>query len=237
MSQTSPEPPVVNWSEEQKMKYPKYPTHGDDTPDSPKNINWVDNLYFDKDFGRIMLNHEEDFVEKTSPIFPIYATEQPSSSGQAPPRTYQRRRDGQNPTPFIEKRSSELPSPVSELIFLPEYDLDVNTERKLDRVMHNIPLIELMKIPSVKEQVVEFFESIPETSTSNGKDPSLPSLAPSAMVEEEEDPPINIQTALYERKNGGHQPFYLTLRIGDTLLHNYMLDSDASMNLMSLQVM
>ena len=85
-----------------------------------------------------------------------------------------------------------MPSPVSEPVLLPEYDLDINIERELDKVMHNIPLTEWMKIPSVKEQVVEFFESIPETSTSNGKDPSLPSLAPSAMVEEEEDPPINI---------------------------------------------
>ena len=165
-----------------------------------------------------MLNHEEVSVEEPNPSFPIYATEQPNSSGQALPRTYQRIRDGQKPTPFIEKRSNELPILVSEPILLPEYDLDINIERELDKVMHNIPLTKLMKIPSVKEQVVEFFESIPETSTSNGKDPSLPSLAPSAMVEEEEDPPINIQTALHERKNGDHKPFYLTLRIGDTLL-------------------
>ena len=114
VSQTSPEPPIINWSEEQKMEDPEYPTQGDDTPDSPKNINWVDNLDFDKDFGRILLNHEEESIEEPSPSFPIYATEHPNSSGQAPPTTYQRRRDGQKPTPFIEKRSNELPSPVSE---------------------------------------------------------------------------------------------------------------------------
>ena len=78
----------------------------------------VDKLDFDKDFGRIFLKHEEEYVEEPNPRFPIYATEQPSSSGQAPPRTYQRRRDGQNTTPFIEKRSNELPSPVSEPILL-----------------------------------------------------------------------------------------------------------------------
>ena len=184
MSQTSPEPPIIKWSEEKNIEDPEYPTHGDDTPDSPKNINWVDDLDFDKDFGIILLNHEEVSVEEPNPSFPIYATEQPSSSGQAPPRTYQQRRDGQKPTPFIEKRINELPSLVSGPILLPQYDLDINIERELDRVMHNIPLTKLMKIPSVKEQVVEFFESITEISTSNGKDPSLPILAPSAMVEE-----------------------------------------------------
>ena len=46
VSQTSPEPPIINWSEEQNMEDPKYPTHGDDTPYSPKNVNWVDNFRF-----------------------------------------------------------------------------------------------------------------------------------------------------------------------------------------------
>ena len=29
------------------MEDPEYPTHADDPLDSPKNINWVDNLDFD----------------------------------------------------------------------------------------------------------------------------------------------------------------------------------------------
>ena len=71
MSQTSLEPPIINWTKKKKMEDPEYPTHGDDTPDSPKNVNWVDNLYFDKDFGRILLNHEKESVEEPSPSFPI----------------------------------------------------------------------------------------------------------------------------------------------------------------------
>ena len=53
----------------------------------------------------------------------------------------------------------------------------------------------------------------------------------------ENDPPINIQCAIYERKNGGHPPFYLTLQIQNTLLHNCMLDFGVAMNVIPLHVM
>ena len=54
---------------------------------------------------------------------------------------------------------------------------------------------------------------------------------------DEKDPPVNIQYAIYERKNGGHPPFYLTLHIQNMLLHNCKLDSGPAMNVMPLHVM
>jgi hypothetical protein len=41
----------------------------------------------------------------------------------------------------------------------------------------------------------------------------------------------------YDRKNGGHAPFFITLVVNNLLLHNCMLDSGASTNVMSLKVM
>jgi len=39
------------------------------------------------------------------------------------------------------------------------------------------------------------------------------------------------------RKNPSHQPFFISLVVGDLLLHNYMLDYGASTNVMSLTIM
>jgi hypothetical protein len=41
----------------------------------------------------------------------------------------------------------------------------------------------------------------------------------------------------YDKKNGGHAPFFITLMINNLLLHNCMLDYGASTNVMALKVM
>jgi hypothetical protein len=41
----------------------------------------------------------------------------------------------------------------------------------------------------------------------------------------------------YDRKNEEHAPFFISLVVNDLLLHNCMLDSGASTNVMSLKVM
>ena len=65
---------------------------------------------------------------------------------------------------------------------------------------------------------------------------SCHSKGPSGM-EVEDDPRIHIQSSIYQRKNGGHPPFYLALHINNLLLHNIMLDSRASMNIIPLKIM
>lgn len=52
-----------------------------------------------------------------------------------------------------------------------------------------------------------------------------------------EDCPIVMQAMNHGRKNDSHNPFYITLLINDMLLHNCMIDSGASTNVMSLKVM
>ena len=54
---------------------------------------------------------------------------------------------------------------------------------------------------------------------------------------DEKDPLVNIQSTIYERKNDGHPPFYLTLHIQNMLLYNCMLDSRAAMNVIPMYVM
>ena len=42
-----------------------------------------------------------------------------------------------------------------------QYNLTINIEKELDKITQSIPLTELIKFPSVKDQVIEFFDSIP----------------------------------------------------------------------------
>ena len=102
--------------------------------------------------------------------------------------------------------------------------------------MQNVFLSELVKLASVKDQVQKFFDNIPVA------------IAPEIVYESchiqsirgrevEVDPPIQIHTTVYERKSGGHPPFYLTLQINNLLLHNCMLDSGVAMNVMPLSIM
>ena len=97
--------------------------------------------------------------------------------------------------------------------------------------MCSIPITELMNVPSVRSQVEEFFDGIFQDKT-----PEF-TVELAHMQSSEKDPPVNIQSTIYERKNGGHPPFYLTLHIQNMLLHKCMLDSGAAMNVMPLHVM
>ena len=95
--------------------------------------------------------------------------------------------------------------------------------------MCNIPITELMNVPSVRSQVEEFLDGIGQYKTPEFALESSHIQSPNGMQpsKDKKDPPVNIQSAIYERKNGGHPPFYLTLHIQNMLLHNCMLDSRA----------
>ena len=96
-----------------------------------------------------------------------------------------------------------------------DYDLGIDIEKELHKVMQNVSMSELVKLPSIKDQVQQFlitsqwlmllilFESCHIQSV-RGR-------------EVEVDPPIQIHIAMHERKSGGYPPFYLTLQITTTL--------------------
>jgi hypothetical protein len=54
---------------------------------------------------------------------------------------------------------------------------------------------------------------------------------------EEEDLPVILHSSNLDRRNGRHAPFFISLVVNELLLHNCMLDSGASTNVMSLEVM
>ena len=56
------------------------------------------------------------------------------------------------------------------------------------------------------------------------------------LEETEEDPSVVFQAMHQNRKNCSHSPFFITLVVINLLLHNYMLDSSASTNVMPLKV-
>ena len=89
--------------------------------------------------------------------------------------------------------------------------------------MQSVPLSELVKLPIVKDQVQQFFNKIHIENTPKIAYDSC-NIQSVRGREVEEDPPIHIHIAIYERKSGGHPPLYLTLHIKYLLLHNYMLD-------------
>jgi hypothetical protein len=51
------------------------------------------------------------------------------------------------------------------------------------------------------------------------------------------DAPVILQTMDQNKGNGSIQPFFISLMVNDLLLHNCMLDSGASSNVMTRKVM
>jgi hypothetical protein len=51
------------------------------------------------------------------------------------------------------------------------------------------------------------------------------------------DPPIVLQSMSIEMKGGSHALFYVTMIVGDKLLHNVVIDCGTSTNAMPLSIM
>jgi hypothetical protein len=56
-------------------------------------------------------------------------------------------------------------------------------------------------------------------------------------MEIHEDAPVILQGMDHNRGNGSHQPFFISLLVNNLLLHNCVLDSGASSNVMTRKVM
>jgi hypothetical protein len=74
-----------------------------------------------------------------------------------------------------------------------------------------IPIIELARIPSVKNQIKEVLGLEPTNQATH-------------LVNESEDAPIILQTMHKGSNNLKNQPFFISLIVEDLLLHNCMLD-------------
>lgn len=93
-----------------------------------------------------------------------------------------------------------------------------------------MPLVELVKIPAMKEKVTKALGLDEIRRKSNTVRETQP-------VNEGENDPIIIHSLHGKKQNPHHEPSFILLRIQDMVLHNYMLDFGASINVMPLSVM
>ena len=103
-----------------------------------------------------------------------------------------------------------------------------NLENELGKIKIPMPFTELMKKPSYKNSILKMIGS-------------ANSQLPSDTVNlQEENPKIFIGSSLAEKNEneaGSSPPFYITLTIYEQMIHNCLLDSGASHNLMPKDVM
>ena len=107
--------------------------------------------------------------------------------------------------------------------------LNIDVTGNLGTIKVLVLLTELVKIPSVRKQVVELLHLQEGTADKQSR---------INQTEESEDAPIILSNMMpTENNNPTHKPFFISLCIGDLVLHNYMFDSVASTNVMPLAVM
>jgi hypothetical protein len=78
-----------------------------------------------------------------------------------------------------------------------------------------VPVIEMCKIPSIKREFLKVLQ----------------------VPTEKDYPPVILNTMCLDFPKDKNPPFYLSLGMNGLFLNNYMLDSRASTNFMSLKVM
>ena len=103
-----------------------------------------------------------------------------------------------------------------------------NLENELGKIKIPMPFTELMKNPSYKDSVLKMIGSAKSQPLSD------------TMNLQVENPRIFIGLALAKRNDNeasASPPFYITLTIHEKMIHNCLLDSGASHNLMTKAVM
>ena len=73
-------------------------------------------------------------------------------------QVYQRRNQDQDITPFLDKHLNSEDEEVEH--DLCDYDLGIDIEKELHKVMQSVPLSDLIKLPTFKDQVQQFFDRI-----------------------------------------------------------------------------
>ena len=119
----------------------------------------------------------------------------------------------QNQLP-IRKNASENKDPASSTF---------SFEAELNKIKVPVPLLELLKNPTYRESFKKLLQ------------PSI--LALDSVNLEDERPAIYLGSHVQDRDDDTIPPFYISLNIHDKLLHNCLLDSGASHNLMPKKVM
>jgi hypothetical protein len=133
--------------------------------------------------------------------------------------TYQRsgnKDKGQTSTPKVNPTFPKSKEPIN-------VDLNIDLGGWLSNAKILVPVSEIMKIPSQREKLLKAVHEPPKT------------VIQKQPITTYQDAPVILQN--WDRSNGKNLPFYLSLLVSDKVLHNCMLDSGASSNVMTKKVM
>jgi hypothetical protein len=114
------------------------------------------------------------------------------------------------------------PPPPKTMVHTSSY-LNIDLGGWLNNAKMLVPMSEIMKIPSQREKLLRAIEN----PSQNNVD-----IPPAVAYQ---DAPVILQNM--DRGNEKNRPFYLSLLMNDFILHNCMLDSIASSNVMTKKVM
>ena len=96
--------------------------------------------------------------------------------------------------------------------------------KELEKIIIQVPLTELVKTPIYQREIVEFINLRENVNVDD-------------TVNLQEDKPVVVFGPHVEEVDSLTPPFYISLLIHDFILHNCVLDSGVSHNLMPLSVM
>jgi ribonuclease HI len=133
--------------------------------------------------------------------------------------TYQRNGNkdkGQTSVPKVSPSFPKSSEPIN-------VDLNIDLGGWLNNAKILVPVSEIMKIPSQREKLLKAVHEPPK---------SIIQKQPAVAYQ---DAPVILQN--WDRTNQKNLPFYLSLLVNDKVLHNCMLDSGASSNVMTKKVM
>jgi hypothetical protein len=118
-----------------------------------------------------------------------------------------------------ERKSSEVLTKETDKV-----NTSFNFENELNKIKIPIPLVELAKNPTYRKQIAQVMGVYESESHSD-------------VINLEDDRPNITFGPHFEGSKDNVAPFYITLNIHDQLLHNCMLDSGASHNVMPKIIM
>jgi ribonuclease HI len=176
---------------------------------------WMNN-YDHGSYGNFMSGNVDRATEKYGPKpTPQQIAEMAKYKGFA----YQRNGNkdkGQTSVPKVPPSVPKSSEPIN-------MDLNIDLGGWLNNAKILVPVSEIMKIPSQREKLLKAMNEPPK---------SIIQKQPAVAYQ---DAPVILQN--WDRTNQKNLPFYLSLLVNDKVLHNCMLDSGASSNVMTKKVM
>jgi hypothetical protein len=116
-----------------------------------------------------------------------------------------------------------MPPPPPKTMVHTSSELNIDLGGWLNNAKMLVPVSEIMKIPSQREKLLKAIENPSQ---------NIVDRPPTVAYQ---DAPVILQNM--DRGNEKNRPFYLSLLMNDFILHNCMLDSGASSNVMTKKVM